>query len=218
MAARPFTGAKRFREMLADPNKLIALPGVQDGLSARLANAVGFDGIYMTGAGTSMAKLGWPDLGLATLNDMYENASMIASLDPDVPVVADADTGYGGPIMVTRTVTKYARAGIAALHIEDQVQEKRCGHLLGKELVSRETYYSKLHAAVAARDSLQSDICIIARTDSRQSLGFDEAVERLKEAVKIGVDIVFLEALQTKEECEKVIKEFAGFPVLLNSK
>src|ERR1700751_912400 len=112
-----------------------------------------------------MSRLGGADLGMATLNDMKSNAEMIASLDPSVPLIADADTGYGGPIMVTRTVTQYARAGVAALHIEDQVQEKRCGHLLGKQIVEREVYYGRLRAAVAARDALQSDMLIIARTD-----------------------------------------------------
>lgn len=218
MSTKPFTGASKFRSMLSDPDKMIVCPGIFDGLTARLALSAGFDGLYMTGAGTSMSKLGWADLGMATLNDMHENASMIASLDPSVPLIADADTGYGGPIMVTRTITKYARSGVAACHIEDQVQQKRCGHLMGKEIVSREEYYSRLHAAVAARNELGSDMCIIARTDSRQSMGFEEAVERLQEAVRIGVDIVFLEALQSREECEKVTKIFEGTPVLLNSK
>lgn len=163
-----------------------------------------------------MSRLGWADLGMATLNDMRGNAEMIASLNPSVPLIADADTGYGGPIMVTRTVTQYARSGVAALHIEDQVQEKRCGHLLGKQIVDREIYYSRLRAAVNARDQLQSDIVIIARTDSRQTYGFDEAIERLQEAVRIGVDVVFLEALQTKEEMEAVCKIMAPTPVLLN--
>jgi 2-methylisocitrate lyase-like PEP mutase family enzyme len=163
-----------------------------------------------------MSRLGWADLGMATLNDMRANAEMIASLNPSVPVIADADTGYGGPIMVTRTVTQYARAGVAAMHIEDQVQEKRCGHLLGKQIVDREVYFSRLRAAVTARDQLQSDMLIIARTDARQTYGFDEAIERLQEAVKIGVDIVFLEALQNREEMEKVCKIMGDTPVLLN--
>lgn len=216
MSLQPFTGAKRLRELLSDPTKIVCAPGVQDGLTARLCQKAGFDAIYMTGAGTSMAKLGWADLGMATLNDMHDNASMIASLAPSLPLIADADTGYGGPIMVSRTVAKYARSGIAAMHLEDQVQEKRCGHLMGKQLVDREVWYSKLAAAVSARDQLQSDMMIIARTDSRQSLGFDEAIERLRQAEKIGVDILFLEALRTKEEARIVCETFPNTPVLLN--
>lgn len=169
-----------------------------------------------TGAGTSISRLGWADLGLATLNDMVSNASMIASLDPSIPVIADADTGYGGPVMVSRTVVQYARAGIAALHIEDQVQQKRCGHLLGKQLVDRETYYARLRAAVTARDQIGSEMLIIARTDARQSYGFDEAVARLREAVKIGVDVVFFEAMASKEEAAEVCRLFAGTPCFLN--
>jgi len=216
MSSVPFTGALRLRELLKDPKKIVVCPGVFDGLTARIALSKGFDALYMTGAGTSISRLGWADLGMATLNDMQSNAEMIASLNPSVPVIADADTGYGGPIMVSRTVTQYARAGVAALHIEDQVQEKRCGHLLGKEIVDREIYYSRLRAAVHARNQLQSDMMIIARTDARQSYGFDEAIERLKEAVKIGVDIVFFEAMQSKEEAEKVCKIMGDTPVLLN--
>ncbi|KIY00049.1 uncharacterized protein Z520_04687 [Fonsecaea multimorphosa CBS 102226] len=215
-ACSPLTGAQRLREMLRDPSKVVVCPGVFDGFTARLALAAGYDALYMTGAGTSMSRLGWADLGIATLNDMRSNAEMIASLNPSVPLIADADTGYGGPVMVTRTVTQYARAGVAALHIEDQVQEKRCGHLLGKQIVDREIYFSRLRAAVAARNQLQSDIVLIARTDSRQTYGFDEAIVRLQEAVKIGVDAVFLEALQSKEEMEQVCKIMGDTPVLLN--
>jgi 2-methylisocitrate lyase-like PEP mutase family enzyme len=216
MATKPLTGAKRLRELLSDRSKIILCPGVFDGLTARIALAQKFDALYMTGAGTSISKLGWADLGMATLNDMVDNASMIASLDPSVPLIADADTGYGGPVMVTRTVIQYARAGVAALHIEDQVQEKRCGHLLDKQIVDREIYYSRLRAAVAARNELGSDMLIIARSDARQTQGLDEAVERLQEAVKIGVDIIFCEAMQSKEEAKKVCEIFGDTPCLLN--
>lgn len=174
--------------------------------------------ISKTGAGTSISRMGWADLGIAQFNDMVANAAMIASLNPTVPLIADADTGYGGPIMVSRTITQYARAGVAALHIEDQVQQKRCGHLLGKQLVDRETYYARLRAAVTSRDQIGSDMLIIARTDARQSLGFDEAVERLQGAVDIGVDVVFLEAMTSKEEAAKVCQIFkkTNTPCLLN--
>lgn len=147
---------------------------------------------------------------------MVGNAAMIASLNPAVPVIADADTGFGGPIMVSRTVAKYSQAGVAALHIEDQVQQKRCGHLLGKQLVERDVYYARLRAAVKTRNDIGSDMLIIARTDARQSFGFDEAVERLQEAVKIGVDVVFFEAMESEDEAGKVCEIFRGTPVLLN--
>ncbi|KAK5085531.1 hypothetical protein LTR05_004816 [Lithohypha guttulata] len=185
MATAPFTGAKRLRELLSDESKIVVAPGVFDGFTARLALQAGFDALYM-------------------------NAAMIASLNPSVPVIADADTGYGGPIMVSRTVAQYARAGVAALHIEDQVQQKRCGHLLGKQLVDRETYYARLRAAVKTRNDIGSDMLIIARTDARQSYGFDEAVARLEEAVKIGVDVVFFEAMDLEDEAAKVCQIFKG--------
>ena len=165
-----------------------------------------------------MSRLGWADLGIATLDNMRQNAEMIASLDPTVPVIADADTGYGGPIMVSRTVTQYARAGVAALHIEDQAQQKRCGHLLGKVIVDREEYYSRLRAAVMARDQIQSDMLIIARTDARQTYGFEEAIERLQEAVRIGVDVAFFEAMASEAEARKIceVMKKTNTPVLLN--
>lgn len=164
-----------------------------------------------------MSRLGMADLGLATLNDMKENAEMIANLDTSVPLIADADTGYGGPVMVARTVTQYARAGAAALHIEDQVQTKRCGHLLGKELVSCDIFLSRIRAAVAARELVGSDIVIIARTDARQSLGFDEAAGRLADAVACGADAVFLEGLASVEEAREICGKMGTVPVLLNT-
>ncbi|KAI4794635.1 Phosphoenolpyruvate/pyruvate domain-containing protein, partial [Aureobasidium sp. EXF-8845] len=210
------TGAKQLRELMNKQDHIIVAPGVYDGLSARIALAAGAECLYMTGAGTNMSRLGTADLGIATLNDMLSNASTIASLSPSTPVIADADTGYGGPIMVARTTRAYALAGIAALHIEDQVQEKRCGHLVGKQCVSREVYYARLRAAVKTRDEMESQMLVIARTDARADLGFEEAVERLKGAVECGVDALFLEALQSEEECEKAVKIFAPTPVLLN--
>lgn len=163
-----------------------------------------------------MSRLGWADLGLATQNDMTEQAEMLANLQPLVPLIADADTGYGGPVSIARTVSKYARAGVAALHIEDQVQEKRCGHLLGKEIVSREIFYSRIQAAVNAREALGLDILIIARTDSRQSYGFDEAFERLRHAAEIGADIVFPEALESTHESADMVRLMGQTPCLLN--
>lgn len=163
-----------------------------------------------------MSRLGWADLGLATQHDMTEQAEMLANINPSVPVIADADTGYGGPVAIARTVSKYARAGVAALHIEDQVQEKRCGHLLGKEIVPRDVFYSRIQAAVNAREELGLDILIIARTDSRQGYGFDEAVERLRRAAEIGSDMVFPEAMTSKQELADVVRLMGSTPCLLN--
>ncbi|KAI7330266.1 Phosphoenolpyruvate/pyruvate domain-containing protein [Hortaea werneckii] len=212
----PISAPRRLRQMLADPSKTVVAPGVYDGISTRLALAQGFDCLYMTGAGTSMSRLGMADLGLTTFVDMLQNALMIASINPSVPVIADADTGYGGPINVAHTVKSYARAGVAGLHIEDQVQEKRCGHLSGKLLVSREVYYNRLRAACKARDESGSGIVIIARTDARAGKdnegngGFEEAAERLKAAAEIGVDGLFFEAIQAKMKLSRT-------PIIANS-
>ncbi len=157
------------------------------------------------------------DLGLATMNDMVSSADMIAGLDPSVPLIADADTGYGGPLMIRRTVEAYIKAGVASLHLEDQVQTKRCGHLGSKELVDEDTFVSRIRAATLARDQLPGrDIVIIARTDALQSLGYDVAVARLKGAVSAGADIVFMEALASIDQMRAVVRDMAPTPVLLN--
>ena len=164
----------------------------------------------------SVSRLGMPDLGIATLNDMRDNAGMIASLDRRVPLIADADTGYGGPIMVKRIVEQYMKAGIAALHLEDQVQTKRCGHLAGKELVDEDVYLSRIRAAVMAREQHQGDIVIIARTDALQSLGYEVALRRLKRAIKSGADVAFLEGFTSIEQGRQVCEDLAPTPVMLN--
>jgi 2-methylisocitrate lyase-like PEP mutase family enzyme len=165
-----------------------------------------------------------PDLGLLTMNDMLMNASMIASLDRTVPVIADADTGYGGPLMVARTVKSYIAAGVAGLHIEDQVLSKRCGHLLGKEIVDETVFLSRIRAAVMARDEMRAtigeasgDIVLIARTDSLQTQGFDEAMKRLKMAIETGADVAFLEGPTDVEQCRRACEILAPTPVLLNN-
>jgi 2-methylisocitrate lyase-like PEP mutase family enzyme len=214
-AAQHLSAATKLRRHL-ETDKIIVAPGVYDGFSARIANEVGFDCIYMTGAGTCASKLGQPDLGFASLNDMREHAEMIANLNPSVPLIADADTGYGGPNMVARTVSQYHRSGIAGLHIEDQIQTKRCGHLGGKAVVDIDTFTQRIGAAYQARRQLNSDIVIIARTDSLQTHGFDEAVRRLQAAVGAGADIGFLEGVTTAEEARKVCELMAPTPMLLN--
>jgi 2-methylisocitrate lyase-like PEP mutase family enzyme len=155
-------------------------------------------------------------VGIASLPDMRAHAEMIANLNPSIPLIADMDTGYGGPIMVSRSVEAYVRSGVAGFHIEDQVQSKRCGHLLGKQLVSLEVFLSRIRAAAATRKRLGSDIVIIARTDALQSLGYDESLARLKAARDAGADAGFLEGVTSKEMCRQIIKDVAPWPMLLN--
>jgi 2-methylisocitrate lyase-like PEP mutase family enzyme len=216
----PLSGAARLRKLIASEDILV-LPGVYDGLTARIGIATGFPALYMTGAGTAASALGMPDLGIATMNDMLTNAAMIASLNRTVPVIADADTGYGGPMMVARTVRSYITAGVAGMHLEDQVVQKRCGHLAGKELVSEEEYYSRIRAAVLARQEMRhttgGDIVLIARTDALQTYGMDEAMKRLRKCIDLGVDVAFLEGVTSAEQCRQVCSQLAPTPVLLNS-
>jgi 2-methylisocitrate lyase-like PEP mutase family enzyme len=169
-----------------------------------------------TGAGTVASKLGQPDLGFASLNDMREHAEMIANLDSSVPLIADADTGYGGPNMIARTIGQYHRAGVAGLHIEDQIQTKRCGHLGGKAVVDVDTFAQRIRAAYEARKAIGSDMVVIARTDALQTHGFEEAVRRLKTAVDAGADVCFLEGITTADEARDACKMLAPTPVLLN--
>ncbi|KAJ8463777.1 hypothetical protein ONZ45_g17467 [Pleurotus djamor] len=209
--------ATRLRQMLARPGIVVA-PGICDGISARCALEAGFECLYQSGAATTASRLGQPDLAIATLNDFVGSAQMVCSLDPTVPVIADADTGFGGPAMVARTVTQYAKSGVAGLHIEDQVQTKRCGHLLGKQVVSREEFLTRIRAAVIARDAIPggSDFVIIGRTDSAQVLGMEEAVERLKLAAAAGADVCFIEGVKSKELLETTVAALAPKPVLVN--
>jgi 2-methylisocitrate lyase-like PEP mutase family enzyme len=204
------TATRRLRELLAQ-NGMIRAPGVYDGITAKLAEQAGFPALYMTGAGTSMAR-GFPDFGLLTLTEMAANASMIARA-VQVPVIADADTGYGNELNVTRTVREYERGGVAGLHIEDQVAPKRCGHLDGKELVSRDEFVAKIRAALAARSD--ADFVVIARTDARGVLGLDEAVARANLALDAGADVAFVEAAASMAEVEAIPKLVHG-PCLLN--
>jgi 2-methylisocitrate lyase-like PEP mutase family enzyme len=204
------TATRRLRELLAQDG-MIRAPGVYDGITAKLAEQAGFPALYMTGAGTSMAR-GLPDFGLLTLTEMAANASMIARA-VQVPVIADADTGYGNELNVTRTVREYERGGVAGLHIEDQVAPKRCGHLDGKELVSREEFVAKIRAALAARSD--ADFVVIARTDARGVMGLDEAVARANLALDAGADVAFVEAAASMAEVEAIPKLVHG-PCLLN--
>jgi 2-methylisocitrate lyase-like PEP mutase family enzyme len=198
------------RALLNDAGLIVA-PGVYDGLTARIAQLAGFSALYMTGAGTAAAR-GFPDYGLLTLSEMVENAAVIAR-SASVPLIADADTGFGNELNVTRTVREYEQRGVASIHIEDQVMPKKCGHLDGKELVSREDFIAKIRAAVAARSD--KDFTIIARTDARAVEGFDEAIWRANAALEAGADVAFVEAAQGLDEVAAVPRLVQG-PCLLN--
>jgi 2-methylisocitrate lyase-like PEP mutase family enzyme len=186
-------------------------PGAYDCITAKLIADAGFDAVYMTGAGSSAAH-GYPDYGLLTMTEMVTNASKIAAT-VDLPVIADADTGYGNELNVVRTVREYARHGVAAIHIEDQVFPKKCGHLDNKEVIPIDDYIAKIRAAADARGG--SDFVIIARTDSRAMVSFDEAIKRANAALAAGADMAFVEAPQTMEEVAAVPRLVQG-PCLLN--
>jgi 2-methylisocitrate lyase-like PEP mutase family enzyme len=190
---------------------IVVAPGAYDCVTARLIAKAGFPCVYMTGAGTS-AVLGFPDYGLLTLNEMADNAGRIARAVA-LPVIADADTGYGSPLNVFRTVQEFEREGVAAFHLEDQVHPKRCGHMEGKEIVSPENFVSRIRAAVDARSD--PDLVIIARTDAIAVEGYASAIDRANAAIEAGADVAFVEAPRTIEEVERVPLEVKG-PCLIN--
>jgi 2-methylisocitrate lyase-like PEP mutase family enzyme len=202
--------AQELRRLLAG-DKLIIAPGAYDCITARTIEMAGFAACYMTGSGTA-ASLGYPDYGLVTMSEMAANAARIAGAIK-LPLIADADTGFGNELNVTRTVRTYEAAGVAALHIEDQDFPKKCGHLADKRVIALDDYLPKIRAAAAARRT--ADFVIIARTDSRASLGLEEAIRRANAALEAGADVAFVEAPQTLEEMAEVPRQVKG-PCLLN--
>lgn len=200
----------RLRRLLAD-GELIVAPGIFDGISAHLVRRMGFRAGYLTGAGVVASGFGLPDLGLAGMSEMASRVTMATAVLGDVPLIADADTGYGPPASAARTVRAYERAGAAAIQLEDQAFPKRCGHLPGKELVSTGEFLAKLGAALDAR----TDALIIARTDARSVLGLPEAIERGNAYAEAGADIVFVEAPRTVEEITRIGREITA-PKLIN--
>jgi 2-methylisocitrate lyase-like PEP mutase family enzyme len=207
----PITSAATRLRALLKLDSMVVAPGAYECIGARVIEQAGFAAVYMTGAGTA-ATLGYPDYGLVTMSEMAENAGRIAAA-VRVPVIADADTGYGNELNVTRTVREYEKRGLAGLHIEDQGFPKKCGHLDDKVVIALDDYLAKIRAAAAARAN--PDFLLIARTDSRAVLGFEEAVRRMNAALAAGADMAFLEAPQTREEVEAVPKLVRG-PCLLN--
>ncbi len=205
-------GPAALRALLDGPDPIL-LPGCYDALGARLIEQAGFDVVYMTGFGTAASLLGRPDVGLLGLGEMVDNARRICAA-VDRPVVADADTGYGNPINVIRTVQEYERAGVAGLHLEDQVLPKKCGHMEHKQVVPTGEMVAKIEAAVAARSN--PELVLIARTDARAPNGFDDALDRAKRFADAGADVLFVEALTGEEEIERVASELAGIPLVFN--
>ena len=197
--------------MLSEPGIIVA-PGAYDCLTAKIIEREGFPAVYMTGAGTSVCRLGMPDLGLASVSEMTANAADITA-SVGVPVIADADTGYGGTLNVRRTIRQYERAGVAAVHIEDQESPKRCGHLDDKRVVPTEEMVRRLRAAVDARTD--DDFVIIARTDALAVTGWDDTMARCEAYLEAGADVLFVEALRTPEQAAKVVRSFDA-PMLYN--
>ena len=202
--------AAELRELLRQ-DAIVTAPGAYDCITARMIEQAGFSAVYMTGAGTA-AALGYPDYGLVTMSEMVENAGRIAAA-VKTPVIADADTGYGNELNVVRTVREYEQRGVAGIHIEDQGFPKKCGHLENKIIIPMENYLAKIRAAVSAKRN--SDFLIIARTDARAVLGFEEAVRRANASLDAGADMVFVEAPESLEEVTAVPRLVKG-PCLLN--
>jgi carboxyvinyl-carboxyphosphonate phosphorylmutase len=202
-----------FRELLAGPEPVLA-PGAYDALSARLVERAGFPAVYMTGFGASASLLGRPDVGLLSFAEMADHARRIVQA-VGVPVIADADDGYGNPLNVMRTVREYAAAGVAALHVEDQVAPKRCGHMEGKEVIDAGEMVEKVRAAVEARGD--TELLIIARTDARAVAGLDEAIRRGRAFVEHGASAVFVEAPESVDEMARVRAALAAdVPLVAN--
>ncbi len=199
-------------KQLLKRNKLLVAPGCFDGLSARLVEEAGFEAAYLSG-GAVARSMGVPDIGLVTMSETIERAAQVVSAIK-IPVIADADTGYGNAVNLVRTVREFERAGIAAIHIEDQITPKRCGHLDGKEVIALAEMEKKLEAALATR--ADPDFCIIARTDARGVHGFDDAIRRGKAFAKLGVDAVFVEAPQSEKELEEIPRQLPDIPLLVN--
>lgn len=201
----------RFRKALAGGRPLVA-PFVYDGLTAHLARAAGFEAAYMTGFGTAAAR-GYPDLGLLTMSEMVENVRVVARAS-GLPVICDADTGYGNPINVWRTVQEYEDAGAAALHIEDQVWPKRCGFMAGKQVVPMDTMIPKVRAACDARRD--PDLVIIARTDALSPLGWAETERRARAYRAAGADLIFVDGIATLEDLRRYSDSLGDLPLLYN--
>ncbi|RCW78132.1 methylisocitrate lyase [Halanaerobium sp. DL-01] len=203
---------KKFAKMLEEPGGII-LPGAPDALAAKIIEEVGFRALFTTGYGTSATVLAQPDRGLLDYKEMVERASQISEA-VNIPVFADADTGYGGVLNVQQTVKGFEKSGVAGIFIEDQVWPKRCGHMEGKKVIDEDEFLAKLEAALDARED--KDFKIMARTDIRAIDGLEAAIERGKKCEEIGVDLLFIEAPQSKKELKRIGNEFPNIPLMAN--
>ena len=209
----------RLRELLKAveaSGETLLVPGCYNAMSAKVLEQAGFPAVYMTGYGTSLALLGLPDAGFATMTEMHLNARYIAGA-VDVPVIADADNGYGNALNVIRTVKEYIQTGVAGIHIEDQSLPKRCGHVAGRQVVPIEEAVGKFRAAADARDAADPDFVLIARTDARGAHGgsLDDAIRRTNAYLEAGADMAFVEGPTDMGEIERVCREVCG-PVFYN--
>ena len=200
------------RNLLSKPGIIVA-PGAHNAFTAKIIEQTGgFQAVYMTGSGAAMSLLGEPDVGLLTMTEMVTQARNIANA-VTLPVIADADTGYGNAINVGRTVREYEMAGVAGIHIEDQITPKKCGHFEGKQVISQHEMVGKIRAAIDARED--PDFVLIARTDARAVVGLEKTIERAQAYVKAGADVIFVEAPQSMEEL-KIIVRSINVPILVN--
>ncbi len=208
-ASHPSPGA-RLRQLMQQG--MVVAPFVYDGLQAKIAQQVGLDAIYMTGFGTAAAR-GYPDVGLLTMSEMVQNVGYLTNA-VDLPLISDADTGYGNPLNVQRTVQAYERAGVAALHIEDQVFPKKCGFMQGKLVIPREEMVQKVRAALDARRD--PDLVFIARTDALAVNGWDDTEARARAYYEAGADLVFVDGIRTEADLETYAKRLHDVPRLYN--
>ena len=201
----------QLRQMLAS-GKMVTAPFVLNALHAKIAESVGFDAVYMTGAGTAAEK-GFPDVGLLTMTEMVANAKYIADA-VNVPVICDADTGYGNPLNVQRTVREYESAGVAGIHIEDQLFPKKCGFFEGKQVIAQDEAVQKIRAALDARSD--PDFVIIARCDAYAVTGWEDTVKRCKAYVDAGADLVFVDGVKTMDDLQNYARDLHDLPRMYN--
>lgn len=204
-------GATKIRELFATKKTIVA-PGAHDMLTGKIIGKLGFDAVYMTGYGQSASHLGKPDVGLMTMSEMVMRAGNMVEA-AGVPIIADADTGFGNAVNVMRTVREYEKAGVAVIQLEDQVMPKKCGHMVGREVISKDEMVGKIKAAV---DTRQGDMMIMARTDARTVFGIEEALERAHAYKEAGADILFVESPESEEEMRRINSELPGVLTLAN--
>ena len=204
-------GPARMRQLMASDQMIVA-PFIMNALHAKIAESVGFDAVYMTGAGTS-AERGFPDVGLLTMTEMVANAKYIANA-VDIPVICDADTGYGNPLNVQRTVREYESAGVSAIHLEDQLFPKKCGFFEGKQVIPVEEHVQKIRAALDAR--VNPDFVIIARCDAYAVTGWEDTVRRCREYMDAGADMVFVDGIKSEEDLKIYARDLAAVPRMYN--